>query len=157
MKYVHDVVGMNSRLDSVQAVVLCAKLRRLERWNAQRRAAAARYADLLADVDGVTLPSSAPGNEDVWHLYVVRVDDRDRVARQLNEAGVGAGVHYPVPLHLTGAYRHLGVTPGSLPVAEAAADRILSLPLYPQITEAQQEYVAEQLRAALRRRPAGKR
>ena len=157
VKYVHDVVGMNSRLDSVQAVVLCAKLRRLERWNAQRRAAAARYADLLADVDGVTLPSSAPGNEDVWHLYVVRVDDRDRVARQLNEAGVGAGVHYPVPLHLTGAYRHLGVPPGSLPVAEAAADRILSLPLFPQITEAQQEYVAEQLRAALRRRSAGKR
>lgn len=140
-KYDHEAVGMNSRLDAVQAVVLAAKLRRLDGWNAARRAAAARYTALLDGVAGVRTPVSAPGNEDVWHLYVVQVDDRDRVLAALHAAGIGAGVHYPVPVHLTGAYRHLGLGPGSCPVAEAAAGRILSLPLHPHLTAAQQERV----------------
>lgn len=149
VKYDHEIVGMNSRLDTIQAAVLRAKLRRLEKWNELRRQAAARYDDLLAAVPGVTLPSSAPGNENVWHLYVVRVDDRDEVLRSLNGAGVGAGIHYPTPLHLTGAYRRLGLGRGTFPVAEAAADRMISLPLYPHILPEQQEYVARRLQESL--------
>ncbi len=148
-KYEHEIVGMNSRLDSLQAAVLRAKLDRLEKWNELRLQAAARYAELLRDLPGVTLPRSAPGNEDVWHLYVIRVDGRDEVLRGLNEAGVGAGIHYPTPLHLTGAYRHLGQTRGAFPVAEDAGDRMISLPLYPHILPEQQEYVVRQLRHCL--------
>lgn len=152
-KYVHDVVGRNSRLDSVQAVVLDAKLGRLEKWNQQRRTAADRYADLLADLAGlVEVPRSAPGNEDVWHLYVVRVDRRDEVLQRLADAGVGAGIHYPTPVHLTRAYASLGHGPGSFPVAERAAGRILSLPMFPHLTIEQQEEVVDSLTAAVRGR-----
>ena len=148
-KYDHEVVGMNSRLDTVQAVVLNAKLRRLAGWNQARRRAAARYSELLDGVDGVRVPRSAEGNVDVWHLYVVRVQERDAVLRSLNGAGVGAGIHYPTPLHLTRAYADLGLGRGSFPVAEQAADEILSLPLYPHLTETQQDQVVSALRAAL--------
>lgn len=144
-KYVHDVIGLNSRLDAVQAVVLRAKLARLDDWNGRRRAAALRYGQLLADVEGVVVPSTAPGNLDVWHLYVVRVADRDRVLTALNDAGIGAGVHYPAPVHLTGAYAGLGAGVGSFPVAERAAAQILSLPLHPHLTSAQQDRVVEVL------------
>ena len=142
---------MNSRLDTVQAVVLNAKLRRLAGWNERRRRAADRYRKLLADLPGVELPRSAEGNVDVWHLYVIRVAERDRVLAALNDAGIGAGIHYPVPVHLSGAYRGLGLGPGSFPVTEQAAGAILSLPIFPHISEAQQQYVADQLRAALGR------
>lgn len=148
-KYDHEVVGLNSRLDTMQAVVLRAKLRRLEWWNELRRAAAARYAELLAEVDGVRTPTVLPGNDDVWHLYVVRVRDRDRVRDGLEAAGVGTGIHYPVPVHLTGAYRHLGMGPGSFPVAEQASRQILSLPMYPHLARAQQEQVADALARAV--------
>lgn len=148
-KYVHDVVGMNSRLDTVQAVYLRAKLARLEKWNELRREAARRYADLLTGIEGVTLPRVMPGNEDVWHLYVVRVRERDRVLARLHELGVGAGVHYPTPVHLTGAYAHLGKGPGTCPVAEEAAGEILSLPMHPHLTHDQQERVAEALDRAV--------
>jgi dTDP-4-amino-4,6-dideoxygalactose transaminase len=150
-KYVHDVVGMNSRLDTLQAVVLNAKLARLPHWNDLRRAAAARYGSLLADLPGVRAPTSAVGNSDVWHLYVVRVSDRDRVLRELNEAGIGAGIHYPYPLHLTAAYAELGHGRGAFPVAERAATEILSLPLFPHISVEQQRYVVDTLRAAIGR------
>ncbi|SOD70309.1 dTDP-4-amino-4,6-dideoxygalactose transaminase [Jatrophihabitans sp. GAS493] len=144
-KYVHEVIGMNSRLDTVQAVVLEAKLRRLAGWNERRRAAAARYGELLADVEGVQTPATAEGNVDVWHLYVVRVAERDRVLSELNAAGIGAGIHYPTPLHLTEAYAGLEQKVGAFPESEKAADEILSLPLFPHITEAQQERVARVL------------
>ena len=147
-KYQHDAVGMNSRLDTIQAVVLNAKLRRLALWNERRRKAAARYQELLADLPGVELPRTAPGNADVWHLYVIRVLERDRVLAALNAAGIGAGIHYPVPVHLSGAYRGLGLGPGSFPVAERAAGGILSLPMFPHISEVQQQYVADHLRVA---------
>lgn len=148
-KYVHDVVGMNSRLDTIQAVVLNAKLKRLETWNAQRRAAATRYAEMLADVDAIRLPTSADGNVDVWHLYVVRVADRDRVLAELNAAGIGAGIHYPHPVHLTQAYAGVGYVRGDFPVAEQSADEILSLPLFPHITHDQQTRVVEVLKTAV--------
>ncbi len=149
-KYVHDRVGMNARLDAVQATVLRAKLRRLDGWNASRRAAADRYAELLGGIVGVRLPVSRVGNEDVWHLYVIRVDERDRVLAELGEAGIGAAIHYPTPVHLTEAYGSLGYRRGQLPVAEAAADRILSLPMFPHLTATQQERVADALQPALR-------
>jgi dTDP-4-amino-4,6-dideoxygalactose transaminase len=148
-KYDHEVIGFNSRLDTVQAVVLEAKLRRLEGWNEARRAAAARYAELLAGVDGVRVPVSVEGNLDVWHLYVVQVEERDRVLAALQGAGVGAGIHYPTPLHLTGAYAHLGLGAGAFPVAEAAAGRILSLPMFPHLTGEQQERVVATLGGAV--------
>jgi dTDP-4-amino-4,6-dideoxygalactose transaminase len=148
-KYEHDVVGFNSRLDAVQAVVLRAKLAKLRAWNLQRRAAAERYSPLLADVPGVQVPREAPGNMDIWHLYVVRVPDRDAVLAALQAAGIQAGVHYPVPVHLSGAYASRGWAPGAFPVAEAAAGQILSLPLFPHITAEQQERVVAALQAAI--------
>ncbi|XIE77596.1 DegT/DnrJ/EryC1/StrS family aminotransferase [Streptomyces sp. SBR177] len=153
-KYRHDVPGFNSRLDGLQAVVLRAKLRRLAAGNEARRAAAARYDELLAPLAGagrVVLPVTAPGNSHVWHLYVLRVPgaDRDAVVGKLNAGGIGAGVHYPQPVHLTPAYRHLGHGRGDFPHAERAADEILSLPLFPQITHDQQRRVVDALVNAL--------
>ncbi|GAB7181270.1 DegT/DnrJ/EryC1/StrS family aminotransferase [Kitasatospora sp. Ki12] len=151
-KYRHERFGCNSRMDALQAVVLRAKLRRLPAWNAARRAAAARYDALLGGLDGLTLPRTAPGNEHVWHLYAVRIGpgrDRDAVLAALHAAGIGAGVHYPVPVHLQPAFRHLGHRAGSFPVAERAARELLSLPLHPHLTGAQQERVARVLARAL--------
>jgi dTDP-4-amino-4,6-dideoxygalactose transaminase len=148
-KYTHDLVGVNSRLDTLQAVVLRAKLARLAGWNSQRQAAARRYDDLLGGHPGIRLPGTLPGNEHVWHLYVVRVARRDPVLARLNAAGIGAGIHYPQPVHLLGAYADLGHRPGDFPVAEAAAAEILSLPLFPGITGDQQERVAAELVAAV--------
>ena len=148
-KYEHPELGFNSRLDTLQAAVLAAKLPHLAAWNAARRAAAAHYDALLADLPGVVRPTTVPGNEHVWHLYVVRVPRRDLVLATLSASGIGAGIHYPVPIHLQGAFRTLGHGPGDFPVAEAAAREILSLPLYPEITSAQQERVVAALRAAL--------
>lgn len=151
VKYHHPETGFNSRLDTLQAVVLSAKLRRLEAWNEMRREAARRYDELLAGADGVVLPRTLPGNVHVWHLYVVRVPDRDRVLAELNAAGVGAGIHYPIPIHLHGAMGFLGHGEGDFPVAERAAREILSLPMFPGITPSQQERVAEELVRALGR------
>jgi len=150
-KYDHEVVGFNSRLDTLQAVVLSAKLRRLAEWNAARQTAARRYDQLLAGVSDVIRPRVLDGNEHVWHLYVVRVPDRDRVIKELHAAGIGAGIHYPVPVHLSAAFAGLGYDDGAFPMAERAAREVLSLPLFPQITPAQQERVASVLTAALRR------
>ncbi len=142
-RYRHDLAGMNSRLDALQAVVLRAKLARLAAGNERRRAAAARYDELLAG-SGLTLPVTLDGNEHVWHIYAVRVPGgrRDEVLARLHAAGIGAAIHYPVPVHRTGAFGSLG---GSFPHAEAAASELLSLPIYPQITPAQQARVAEAL------------
>jgi dTDP-4-amino-4,6-dideoxygalactose transaminase len=155
VKYRHEVVGCNSRLDALQAVVLRAKLARLAAWNRARQDAAARYDTLLRPLD-VVRPTVEDGNTHVWHLYVIRIpggrvaDRRDRVLARLAAAGVAAGVHYPVPVHLTGAFAHLGRPAGALPHSEAAATEILSLPLYPQISVDQQEATVQALAAALR-------
>jgi dTDP-4-amino-4,6-dideoxygalactose transaminase len=154
-KYVHDLIGVNSRLDGLQAVVLRAKLSRLEAGNAARRAAARRYDEMLSTVD-VVAPVTLEGNVPVWHLYVVRIpardnsgDRRDAVLGKLHASGIGAGIHYPVPVHLTGAFAGLGLGPGAMPHAERAANEIISLPIYPQITAEQQEAVVSALVAAL--------
>jgi dTDP-4-amino-4,6-dideoxygalactose transaminase len=149
VKYHHPETGFNSRLDTLQAVVLSAKLRHLGQWNENRRAAAKRYDELLKSVRGVTPPSTLAGNEHVWHLYVIRVEKRDDVLAKLNAAGVGAGIHYPVPIHLQGAFKHLGHKKGDFPVAEKAAAEILSLPMFGEITAAQQEQVVDALKKAI--------
>lgn len=150
VRYVHDRIGFNSRLDAIQAAELRAKLRRLDKWNGARQAAAANYSELLAHVAGVRPPGIRPGNADVWHLYVVRVAERDRVLAEMGAAGIGVAIHYPTPVHLTAAYADLGYQKGEFPVAEAAAQQILSLPMFPHLTEKQQQATVTALSAAVR-------
>ncbi len=154
-KYQHQVLGVNSRMDTLQAVVLSAKLRRLAAWNAARREAAARYDAALRGLDEVIRPRTLAGNEHIWHLYVIRVPDRDRVLSELAAAGIGAGVHYPAPIHRTPAFAGIASGGQKLPVAERTAPELLSLPLYPQITADQQERVVRALTTALRSRTGG--
>jgi dTDP-4-amino-4,6-dideoxygalactose transaminase len=148
-KYVHPELGFNSRLDTLHAVVLSAKLKRLALWNAARRAAAARYDEMLSSIPDVVRPSVRDGNVHVWHLYVVRVPNRDRVAERLRADGIGAGIHYPIPVHLQGAFGYLGHAEGDFPQAERAAREVLSLPMYPSLTAPEQERVAASLAKAL--------
>ena len=149
IKYHHPELGFNSRLDTLQAVILTVKLRHLARWNQQRREAAGRYFKLLAGHPDIVLPETKPGNEHIWHIFAVRVPRRDTVLKAMNAAGIGAGVHYPVPIHLQGAFKYLGYRCGDFPVAEQAAEEMLSLPLFPEITEQQQEQVAAELTRAI--------
>ena len=149
-KYEHAVLGFNSRLDTIQAVVLSAKLKRLDGWNANRRAAADRYAALLAGVDGVVAPTVLEGNEPVWHLYVVRVRERDRVLKELQTNRVGASIHYPTPVHRTEAFANLGQGEGTFPVSEQLGAEIISLPMFPSITPEQQERVVSVLADAVK-------
>lgn len=149
VKYHHPETGFNSRLDTLQAVVLRAKLKHLADYNAQRRAAAERYHAMLKDVNGLVLPRTVSGNEHIWHIYAVRVNKRDAVLKSLQEQKIGAGIHYPVPIHLQGAFKALGHRPGDFPKAEAAANEMISLPMYPELTGAQAEQVVAALKAAL--------
>lgn len=148
-RYEHLEVGVNSRMDGFQGVVLDAKLRRLDGWNQLRREAAARYDASLAALAEVVVPRVVAGNEHVYHLYVVRVPRRDEVLAALNAAGIGAALHYPLPVHLLPAFAHLGQARGSFPVAERLAGEILTLPLYPGITPEQQDQVVDALGQAL--------
>jgi dTDP-4-amino-4,6-dideoxygalactose transaminase len=149
VKYVHPIQGFNSRLDTLQAAVLAVKLRHLARWNEQRRQVAAWYAEALAPLAGeVELPREAPSTvEHVYHLYVVRLSraDRDAVLKRLHAVGVGAGIHYPIPIHRQEAYANLGLGARSFPVTEDLAGRILSLPLYAEMSREQVEAVARAL------------
>jgi dTDP-4-amino-4,6-dideoxygalactose transaminase len=151
VKYVHEIAGFNSRLDALQALVLNAKLTHLARWNAVRQQAAARYDRLLRNLPDVRIPHTLPGNQHVWHIYAIRVPERDKVVRLMNEQGVGAAIHYPSTVHLSPAFRHLGYARGDFPVSEGAADSVLSLPIYGHISADQQERVVHALRVALDR------
>lgn len=140
-KYVHEIEGWNSRLDAVQAAVLSVKLTQLDKWNEQRQKHAERYRDLLHG-----LPIRTPrivNHSHVWHLYVVELEFRTALAARLMENGISTGIHYPSPIHLLPAYQHLGHRSGSFPVAERAAERILSLPMFPELTDHQIEHVAK--------------
>ncbi len=142
-KYNHDMEGYNGRLDAIQAGLLRVKLRHLAKWNEQRRELAKRYDELLADTAGtVILPHVPSWSRPVYHLYVVRVADRERLQKDLTAAGIGTGIHYPIPLHLVKAYETLGFSPGDFPVAEQAASQVLSLPMFPGLSPEQQERVA---------------
>lgn len=144
-KYHHALLGFNHRLDTLQAAVLRVKLRRLDDWNAARRRLAARYDDLLRSLP-VTSPAQAPYGESVYHLYVVQAQDRDGLRRFLGEHGVATGMHYPIPVHLQPAYRGLDHRPGDFPVTEHLAGRILSLPIYPELSERAISHVAALVR-----------
>jgi len=146
-KYYHNVEGYNGRLDAIQAGILHAKLAHLAKWNAQRRERAAEYNQLLADNESITLPSEPSWSSAVYHLYVIRTLDREGLMSHLKEAGIGTGIHYPIPLHLQSAYTALNYAPGDFPVAECASAEIVSLPMFPQLTAEQQATVAEEIRA----------
>ncbi len=148
-KYLHEGEGENSRLDGLQAAVLRVKLRRLEEWNEVRRRVASWYDELLGGQDSITLPRVSEDAAHVFHLYVVQIENRDGVLKMLNEQGIGAGVHYPVPLHEQPVFAHLGYVSDDLPVTAAVARRVLSLPLFPEMTRNQAEQVAEALIAAV--------
>jgi dTDP-4-amino-4,6-dideoxygalactose transaminase len=149
-KYMSDEQGWNSRLDELQAAILRVKLRHLDSWKRGRQSVAARYNELLAGVAGVVTPQVAAGCEHVYHQYTVRLPNRDAVQQRLADAGVPSTVYYPVPMHLQKMYAHLGGKLGMLPVAERAAEEVLSVPVYPELTAAQIHRVAEALAAAVR-------
>ena len=148
-KYEHDEMGVNARMDELQAAVLRVKLRHLDEWNARRRALAARYDELLASAD-IDLPITRPAAQHVFHLYVVRLAERERVRQLLADRGIATGVHYPTPIHHQPAALGLGRVAGDLRVTEAFADQILSLPMYAELSDEQLQHIADSLTAALR-------
>jgi dTDP-4-amino-4,6-dideoxygalactose transaminase len=148
-KHVHEVIGYNARLDTLQCAALGIKLRGLDAAAAGRRRAAAAYRQRLAGVKGVRLVAEAPGNEHVYHLFVVRVADRERVRAKLGERGVDSAIHYPTPIHLQPAFRSLGKGPGSFPVTERAVAEIVSLPMWPEISDEQIARVCDALAEAV--------
>jgi dTDP-4-amino-4,6-dideoxygalactose transaminase len=148
-QYYHDEVGTNSRLDSLQAAVLLAKLPHLAGWSAARRRNAEYYHRGLAGLRGVTTPATDPVNEPIFHQYTVRVERRDELQAFLRERGIGTAVYYPLALHLQPCFAELGYRPGSLPVTERVMREVLSLPIYPELTPAQLDWVIESIRAFL--------
>ena len=145
-KYIHEIEGYNGRLDAIQAGVLRIKLKRLKEWNQARQTNAALYDVLLGEIPAVRFAEVADFTESAFHLYVIMVDDRDGLQQFLGEKGIATGLHYPLPLHLQKAYEHLGYKRGAFPVAEKAAARLLSLPMYPELTRDQIEYVADSIK-----------
>jgi dTDP-4-amino-4,6-dideoxygalactose transaminase len=148
-KYVHQIEGYCRRLDNLQAAVLLVKLPLLDEWNERRRQAAGLYASLLSDLRGVVAPYTLPGTEPVYHLYVVQVPERDRIRAALAAEEIETGIHYPIPLHQQPAYAYLGFRPEHYPVSAALGPAILSLPMFPELTEAQVVAVVGALRRAL--------
>ncbi len=150
-KYYHDIEGYNGRLDSIQAGILSVKLKHLTEWNAARAANAAKYRELFGvSTSSLVLPYELPSTRPVYHLYVVRVEDREGLKTSLAEVGVGSAIHYPVPLHLQTAYAGAGYRKGDFPVTERVSAEILSLPMYPQLSDIQQGKVAVEVLHALR-------
>jgi dTDP-4-amino-4,6-dideoxygalactose transaminase len=145
-QYHHEEVGFNSRLDTLQAAILLAKLPHLGAWTAARRARAARYDGLLAGVSGVCPPKVDPANEHIFHQYTVRADRRDALVEHLRARGIGCAVYYPLGLHRQPCFAHLGYGEGSLPATEAASREVVSLPIYPELTDAQQDAVVAAIR-----------
>jgi dTDP-4-amino-4,6-dideoxygalactose transaminase len=157
-RYYHEAIGVNSRLDAIQAAVLQVKLPHLDRWNSQRAEVAARYDELLANVPGVVTPSAIAGGKSVWNQYTIRViappgvdpaTHRDRVRSSLMEAGVISMIYYPLPLHLQEVYRDLGYPAASFPVTEQVSHEVLSLPMFPELTLEEQQRVVYALKDAL--------
>jgi dTDP-4-amino-4,6-dideoxygalactose transaminase len=149
-KYHHDIEGYTARLDTIQATVLAHKLPLLDSWNVQRRAAAAFYLERLQGVGDLSLPPVPAGSEPVWHLFVIRTKEPEALAASLAGRGISTGRHYPEPAHLAPAYRRLGYVRGSFPVSEGLAASVLSLPLFPGISEAQLETTAAAIEAHFR-------
>jgi dTDP-4-amino-4,6-dideoxygalactose transaminase len=155
-RYVYEEIGVNSRLDALQAGILQIKLRYLETWNKQRQTIANQYHQLLSPLPGIVLPQEIEGGQSVWNQYTIRVltpdgaeNQRDRVKQQLQEQGVGSTIYYPIPLHLQPIYATLGYQPKQLPVAEQVAQEVLSLPMFPELTIEQQQQVAYALKESV--------
>jgi dTDP-4-amino-4,6-dideoxygalactose transaminase len=148
-KYFHDVVGWNCRMDGIQGAVLSIKLRYLDERNQLRRERAAQYDAALSGLGNLVIPVRSPKVEHIYHIYAVRVPNRDAVLEAMTAAGIGCGIHYPVPVHLQKAYQHLGQGPGSFPVAERCAGEFLSLPMYPELTPGQVDEVVATLKQVL--------
>jgi dTDP-4-amino-4,6-dideoxygalactose transaminase len=149
-RYVHvSPDGWNGRLDALQCAILDIKLKKLDEWNGRRRQAAQWYRERLAGDERIVLPVEPEGRKHVYHLFVVRLPHRQRVLQELTRRGIGVGLHYPIPLHLQVAYRGLGWSTGDLPESEAAAESVLSLPMFPHLTEEQVDLVCKALREAL--------
>jgi len=144
--YFHDEVGTNSRLDALQAAVLLAKLPYLEAWSAARRANAARYIEGLAGVPAVRTPATDPANEHIYNQFVIEVDRRDELQAHLKAKEIGTAIYYPLALHLQPCFAYLGHKPGAFPVSEAATRRVLALPVYPELSRPQQEFVVDTIK-----------
>jgi dTDP-4-amino-4,6-dideoxygalactose transaminase len=155
VKYYHEVKGVNSRLDPLQAALLAVKLNHLDRWNAQRRQQARIYIEQLQGLPELVLPVMDTDAESVWHQFVVRHDRRDALQRFLQEQGIGTLIHYPVPPHLFTAYAPEGYPPGSLPIAETLAATVLSLPMGPHLGPDDQAIVVDAVRCFCMDRAAG--
>ena len=153
-RYIHEDIGLTSRLDAVQAAILQIKLRYLDQWNAQRQAIADRYEDLLSSLPGVVPPRPLVGGKTVWHQYTIRLSDRDCIRQQLQQQGVSTMLYYPIPLHRQPVYANLGYAEGRLPVSEQMAREVLSLPMFPELTAAQQERVVYTLKECLLAKPS---
>jgi dTDP-4-amino-4,6-dideoxygalactose transaminase len=147
-RYEHKYRGFNYRMDGVQGAVLGVKLKHLAAWTEARRSRAAEYSRHLAETT-VVLPTERPGSRHVYHLYVVRVQERDAWRARLNDAGVQVGIHYPLPVHLQPAYRDLGYSAGDFPVSERAANEVLSLPIFPELTGEQIETITSVFKAGV--------
>jgi len=145
-KYYHEVVGWNARMDGIQAAVLSAKLKHIEKWTEMRRQNAMLYNDLLKDVEDVIIPTEMAGARHVYHLYVLRMAERESLIDYLKEREIHCGIHYPVPLHLQQAYRFLGYNIGDFPVAEKSSAEFVSLPMYPELSREQIEFVASEIK-----------
>ena len=145
-KFSYLELGYNHRMDGIQGAVLGVKLPHLDTWNEKRREIAARYVIGLGEIEALTLPSEAPGAHHVYHLYVIRTPDRDRLAASLEAEGIKTSVYFPRPLHLTEAYRFLGYAEGALPVSEQACREVLSLPMFPEMEDDQVDYVVSRIR-----------
>jgi dTDP-4-amino-4,6-dideoxygalactose transaminase len=144
-KYYHDIEGYNGRLDAIQAGFLHAKLPHLATWNDKRRQNAETYQQLFSTAKGIVIPFEPLFSRSVYHLYVIRVREREKLQQFLTERGIGTGIHYPIPLHLQNAYRDLGYHEGDFPVAELTSREILSLPMFPGLTRNEQEHVVESI------------
>jgi dTDP-4-amino-4,6-dideoxygalactose transaminase len=154
VRYLHEAVGINSRLDALQAAILHIKLKYLDQWTEGRRRNAERYRQLFKQwkhADRIVLPPTAPGNFHVYNQFTVRAPKRDELRTFLKEKGVGTEVYYPLPMHLQNCFRDLGYQKGSLPLSEQAAEEVVSLPIYAELTEAQQSYVVEMIAEFYRR------
>lgn len=151
-KYYHSIEGYNGRLDAIQAGIMTIKLKHLSKWNDARRQNAAHYNQLFApDVESVVLPHESPRSRAVYHLYVIRTRDRDNLRAHLADANIGSAIHYPIPLHLQKAYQCLGYRKGDFPIVERIASEIISLPMYPHLTRAQQGQVVNSVSECIQR------
>jgi dTDP-4-amino-4,6-dideoxygalactose transaminase len=155
-KYFHKWIGINSRLDAIQATVLLVKFKHLDRWTEERQKKAKRYQslfqDLLPSIDGLKLPTIQYENRHIFHQYVIRVPERDRLRQFLTEEGIGTDIYYPVPLHLQECYAFLNYQKGDFPNSEKASEETLALPIFPELTEEQQTIVVDRIRAFYEKR-----